>query len=60
LFPGNAVFAHPDACGSSSALGTLEAAGVNQVGSRAAEITDQLVYSVEYGGTPDDPSAHLA
>jgi hypothetical protein len=36
------------------------APGVNQVGSRAAEITDQLVYSVEYGGTPDDPSAHLA
>jgi MFS family permease len=34
--------------------------GVNQVESRAAELTDQLVYSGEYGGMPEDPSAHPA
>jgi MFS family permease len=31
--------------------------GVNQIESPAAETTDELVYSGEYGGLPEDPSA---
>ena len=33
---------------------------VNQVESRIAEISEPLVYSDDYVGMPDDPSAHLA
>jgi MFS family permease len=34
--------------------------GVNQVESPTAETTDELVYSGEYGGRPEDPSARPA